>query len=289
MMEMLKEVKGVFSRSDSDIGDIKDFEMSIQLTDNIPVKEAYRKIPRHMYTEVKNYIDDLITNGWVRESCSSYSSPIVCVRKKDGGMRLCIDYRKLNNKTVADAQPIPRIQDILDSLGGKQWFTTMDMSKAYHQGYVAEESRHLTAFSTPWTLLEWVRLPFGLKNCPPAFQRYINQMLGDLKGVICEPYLDDILTHSVTFEEHVQDLKKVLLRLLARGVKLRASKCEFAKREVRYLGRLVSGEGYRPDPAETAALDKFRDPPKTVGELAGLFRVLSYLRSRVCIQGETTL
>ena len=281
MLDMLGEVKGVFSRSESDIGDIKDFEMSIQLTDNIPVKEAYRKIPRHMYAEVKNYIDDLITNGWVRESCSSYSSPIVCVRKKDGGMRLCIDYRKLNNKTVADAQPIPRIQDILDSLGGKQWFTTMDMSKAYHQGYVAEESRHLTAFSTPWTLLEWIRLPFGLKNCPPAFQRYINQMLGDLKGVICEPYLDDILTHSVTFEEHVQDLKKVLLRLLARGVKLRASKCEFAKREVRYLGRLVSGEGYRPDPAETAALDKFRDPPKTVGELRSLLGFLGYYRTYV--------
>ena len=281
MEEMLEEVKDVFSRSDSDIGDIKDFEMKIQLTDEIPVKEAYRKIPRHMYAEVKNYIDDLLANGWVRESCSSYSSPVVCVRKKDGGMRLCIDYRKLNNKTVPDAQPIPRIQDILDGLGGKRWFTTLDMSKAYHQGYVAEEFRHLTAFSTPWTLLEWIRIPFGLRNSPPAFQRYINQILGDLKGAICDPYLDDILVHSVTFEEHVQDLKKVLCRLLARGVKLRGGKCAFAKQEVRYLGRLISAEGYRPDPADTAALEKFRAPPETIGQLRSLLGFLGYYRTYI--------
>ena len=165
MREMLEEVNDVFSKSDSDIGDIPDFQMEIHLTDNVPVKEAYRKIPRHMYSEVKNYIDDLISNGWVRQSCSSYSSPIVCVRKKDGGMRLCIDYRRLNAKTIPDAQPIPRIQDILDSLGGKRWFTTLDMSKAYHQGYIAEEFRHLTAFSTPWTLLEWISISMLYQQC----------------------------------------------------------------------------------------------------------------------------
>ena len=281
MRKILEEVKDVFSCSDSDIGDVKEFQMKIQLTGNIPVKEPYRKIPRPMYAEVKNYIDDLISNGWVRESCSSYSSPIVCVRKKDGGMRLCIDYRKLNNKTVPDAQPIPRIQDILDSLGGKRWFSTLDMSKAYHQGYIAEEFRHMTAFSTPWTLLEWIRIPFGLRNSPPAFQRFINQMLGDLKGIICEPYLDDILVHSETFDEHLQDLKKVLCRLLARGIKLRGIKCSFAKQEVRYLGRLISADGYRPDPTDTAALEKFRTPPETIGELRSLLGFLGYYRTYV--------
>ena len=263
--KVLDEVKDVFSKNDADIGDIPDFKMSINLVDQVPVTAAYRRIPPNLYSEVKNYIDDLLANGWIRQSYSSYSSPIVCVRKKDGTMRMCIDYRKLNEKTIPDAQPIPRIQDILDTLGGQKWFTTLDMSKAYHQGYIAEEFRHLTAFSTPWTLMEWIRMPFGLKNAPPAFQRYINLMLGDYKGSICEGYLDDMLIYAKTFEEHVTNIKLVLKRLLSRGIKLRADKCVFAKQEVRYLGRLVSGDGYRPDPADTEALEKFRAPPKNVG------------------------
>ena len=106
-------------------------------------------------------------------------------------------------------------------------------------------------------------------------------MLGDLKGIICEPYLDDILVHSETFDEHVQDLKKVLCRLLARGIKLRGRKCSFGKQEVRYLGRMISAEGYRPDPADTAALEKFRTPPETIGELRSLLGFLGYYRTYV--------
>ena len=255
--------------------------MSINLVDDIPVNAAYRKIPPNLYTEVKNYVEDLRTNGWIRESYSSYSSPIVCVRKKDGQMRLCVDYWALNAKTVQDSQPIPRIQDILDALGGSQWFSTLDMSKAYHQGYIDEKSRHLTAFVTPWTLYEWVRVPFGLKNAPPAFQRFMNRALGDYKGQICEPYLDDVLAHSVSFDQHVEDLEKILMRLHEHGIKLHAEKCVFAKTEVRYLGRLISGKGYRPDPQDTQALEKFRSAPKNIGELRSLLGFLGYFRSYV--------
>ena len=197
MEEVLLEQKDMFSTSDCDIGDITDFQMDINVTDDVPVTEAYRRIPPHLYKEVRDYIDDLLTDGWIRESFSAYSSPIVCVRKKDGAMRICVDYSALNAKTRPDAQPIPRIQDILDFLGGSKWFTTLDMSKAYHQGYISERFRHLTAFSTPWALFEWVRIPFGLRNAPPAFQRYINRSLGDYKGVICEPCLDDVLLKNI--------------------------------------------------------------------------------------------
>ena len=281
MEEMLTRLDDMFSKDDADIGNITDFQMPIHVVDQVPVNASYQKIPPHLYREVKNYIEDLRTNGWIRESYSAYSSPIVCVRKKNGEMRMCVDYRKLNAKTIPDSQPIPRINDILDSLGGAQWFTTLDMSKAYHQGYIEEGSRHLTAFVTPWTIYEWIRIPFGLRNAPPAFQRYMNQILGDLKGFICEPYLDDILCFSKTFEQHLLDVENVLVRLHARGIKLRGAKCVFAKQEVRYLGRLVSGEGYRPDPEDTVALEKFRTPPRTVGELRSLLGFLGYYRCYV--------
>ena len=281
VMKVLMKNRDVFSRSDSDIGDIKDFQMKIHLEDDVPVKEPYRRIPRNLYTEVRDYINDLLTNGWIRESQSSYASPIVCVRKKDGGLRMCVDYRRLNGKTVSDAQPIPRIQDILDGLAGKKWFTTLDMSKAYHQGYIHEDSRHLTAFATPWTLYEWVRIPFGLKNAPPGFQRFMNTSLGDMKTTICDPYLDDVLCYHEDFDGAVDGVDKVLERLRSKGVKLRAEKCHFLKREVRYLGRLVSGDGYRMDPADTEALEKFREAPKNVGELRSLLGFVGYYRCYV--------
>ena len=280
--EVLNRRKAVFSKDESDIGDIRDFQMQINLTDKEPVSAAYRKIPPHLYQEVKRYVEDLEANGWIRESFSAYSSPIVCVRKKDGQLRMCVDYRALNAKTIPDSQPIPRIQDILDALGGSKWFSTLDMSKAYHQGYIEEESRHLTAFATPWTLYKWVRIPFGLRNAPPGFQRYMNHALRDYKGVICEPYIDDVLCFSKdTFEDHVMKLDVILERLEEQGIKLRAEKCVFGKKEVRYLGRLVSAEGYRPDPADTAALEKFKEPPKNVGEVRSLLGFMGYYRCYV--------
>ena len=281
VQDLLWEEKDIFSKNDSDIGDIKDFQMKINLSDDVPVREAYRHLPRNLYEEVRNYVNDLLINGWIRESYSAYASPIVCVRKKDNSLRMCLDYRKLNLKTIPDSQPIPRIQDILDNLHGNSWFSTLDMSKAYHQGYIEEKSRSYTAFCTPWALYEWVRIPFGLRNAPPAFQRYVNKCLSDLIHKICEPYLDDILCYGKTFHEHLINLKKVLQRLKSCGVKLRADKCNFLQREVRYLGRLVSEKGYRADPKDTEALEKFREPPKNIGELRSLLGFFGYYRTFV--------
>ena len=277
--DMLKKEKNVFSRHSGDIGSIQGLKMEINLKDDEPVKRSYTSIPKPLYREVKEYVEDLLASGWVRKSYSSYSSPMVCVRKKDGSLRLCIDYRRLNSKTIPDSQPIPKVQDILNNLGGNRWFTTLDMSKAYHQGFMHDDSIHLTAFATPWSLLEWIRIPFGLMNAPPVFQRYMNECLAGLRDSICIPYLDDVLTYSKTFKTHLKNVQTVLQRLCEHGIKLNPVKCNWFKKEAKYLGHILSEDGFRVDGASDQVVDKLKEPPKTVGDLRSLLGFIGYYRA----------
>ncbi len=244
------------------------------------VQKAYSAVPKPLFSEVKGYIQELLVKGWIVKSKSPYAAPVVCVRKKDGKLRLCVDYRLLNKKTVPDRHPLPRIQDLIDTLGGYSWFSILDQGKAYHQGYIAEGSRHMTAFTTPWGLYEWVRIPFGLSNAPAAFQRSMEEMLDSLRDECCIPYLDDVLCYARSFEEHVETIRCVLKALQCHGVKLKPEKCEMFRSEVRYVGHLVSSEGVRVDPKDLEAVQSLTSrTPQTVGDVRRLLGFLSYYRT----------
>lgn len=280
--QVLREECEAFSRDDDDIGYAADLELHIPLLDTTPVQASYNSIPSPLYQEVKDYLADLIGKDFIRKSKSPYSSPMVCVRKRDGTLRLCIDYRKLNNKTVKQAEPIPRIQDTLNQLAGSRWFTVLDQGKAYHQGKMSESSKPVTAFVTPWGLYEWNRIPFGLTGAPGTFQKYMNEILHDYRDRFCIPYLDDIIIYSPTFERHLDHLRAVLRRLKDKGIKLKPKKCELFCKTVRYLGCLVTEQGYMMDPKDKDAVLQLKNrSPKTVGELRQLLGFIGYFRKYI--------
>jgi hypothetical protein len=138
--KLLVEQADAFAEDDDHVGHIPNLQMNIRLNDTKPVQKNYVAVPRPLYPEVKAYIEDFLNRNFIRKSNSPYSSPVVCVRKKDQTLRLCVDYRELNRKTQIDRHPIPIIQEILDNLGGNSWFSVLDQGKAYHQGFLKPES-----------------------------------------------------------------------------------------------------------------------------------------------------
>ena len=158
--------------------------------------------------------------------------------------------------------------------GVQCWFNTPDMSKTYHQGYIHKNPSKFTAFSTPLCLHKWLKIPFALTNVPSCFQRYINKCLAGLHDITCVKYL--VLIYGRTFEEHVKNVENFLQRLRESGIKLNPAKCRFFKREVIYLGRLISKDGYHPDPQNYDALEQVRTPQKIISKPWFLLGFLGY-------------
>ena len=199
-------------------------------------------------------------------------------QEKDGRLRFCIDLRRLNNRTVKDAYSLPRIESILDSLGGAQIFTTLDLKAGYWQVEMAEECKAYTAFTCgPLGFYECDTMPFGATNAPATFQRLMHDCLGDLNMNWCIVYLDDIIIFSDTKEEHIKRLEAVFQKLMAAGLKLKPTKCFFFKDEIEYLGHVVSGKGISTNPKKIEAVTKW-PTPKTVYDMRSFLGFVGYYR-----------
>ena len=260
VQDLLLNNKDVFSKDPQDLGFTQTVEHEIPLVESVPFRMPYRRIPAGQFQEVRQHLDDLKQSGVIQPSQSPYASPIVIVRKKDGKIRLCVDYRQLNSRTVRDAYPLPRIDEALDALGKAKYFSCLDLTSGYHQVKMAAKDQQKTAFTSPMGLYEFTRMPFGLVNAPATFQRLMATVFGDMNFESLLIYLDDIIIFSSTIEEHVERLRKVFHRLREHGLKLKPSKCQLFKSSVKYLGHVVSEEGITTDPAKTAALKDWPIP-----------------------------
>lgn len=274
---LLFKYSSVFSAHDSDLGCTTLITHDIPLTDEVPVRQRYRRIPPSEYEAVKAHINQLLETQIIRESSSPYASPIVLVKKKDGSLRMCVDYRQLNSKTRKDSFPLPRIEESLDALAGARWFTTMDLASGYNQVPVAEKDRMKTAFCTPFGLYEWNRMAFGLCNAPSTFQRLMERMFGSQHFQSLLLYLDDVIVFSSTVSEHLQRLEVVLQRLQQEGLKAKLEKCSFFQAEVNYLGHLITAQGVATDPKKIEAVANWQ-PPQQVSELRSFLGFASYYR-----------
>ncbi|GBG71167.1 hypothetical protein CBR_g8469 [Chara braunii] len=221
----------------------------------VPPRGCIYRMSEEEFQVLEAQLDDLLAKGWIRPSCSPYGAPVLFIRKKNKDLRLCIDYRKLNAQTIKNADPLPRIDDLLERLGGANYLSKLDLKFGYHQIEIQPKDRYKTAFKTWYGHFEWIVMPFGLTNAPTTFQAAMTTEFCDLLDHTVLIYLDDILVYSRSLDEHLEHLRAVLEWLRIAKYKVNRDKCEFAHQELEYLGHYVTPQGIRP----------FADKPRRSG------------------------
>ena len=285
--DLLVSYSDIFSKSDMDMGTTRLVKHHINLTDYTPFKQRYRRIPPHLYDEVRAHLKEMLELGAIRKSLSPWSSPIVLVRKKDGKLRFCKDLRKLNQRTVRDNYSLPNIDHMLEQLEGAEWFCTLDLKSGYWQVELTEESKPYTAFTCgPLGFFECEKMPFGASNAPATFQRLMENCLGDLNLRWCVVYLDDIIVYGKTPEELLEGLGNVFENLRKAGLKLKPSKCNFFKEKINFLGHTVCKEGISTCPEKVQAIQDW-PIPKTIHDVRSFLGFVGYYRK--FIQGFSSI
>ena len=251
-------------------------EHQVTTTGTRPVRLSPYRLP-HAYRDlVHKEVQEMLDAGIIEPSSSEWVSPIVLVNKKDGTLRLCIDYRRLNAESQMDAYPMPRIDDLIDRLGKAKFITTLDLTRGYWQVPMASTSRHLTAFTTPFGLFQFKVMPFGLQGAPATFQRLMDRVLKGLESYVVA-YIDDLVIHSRTWGEHLAQVRSVLQRLREAGLTAKPSKCQFGMAQCVYLGHIVDNGMVQPERSKLQGVEAF-STPKTKKEVRCFLGLTGYYR-----------
>ncbi|UYV70787.1 hypothetical protein LAZ67_8000616 [Cordylochernes scorpioides] len=276
-----KELKQVLERYgdlfSSRLGRTNLAKHRIDTEDAKPIKHKPYRVSAKERDIIKEQIDEMLTEGIIRPSSSPWSFPVILVKKRDGKYRFCVDYRKLNNVTVKDVYPIPRIDEVMDTLQGSTHFSAIDLRSGYWQVEVEERDKEKTAFTTAHGLYEFNVMPFGLCNAPATFERNMENMLGNLRWQICLCYLDDVIIYSPDFPTHLKRLEAVFRCFRESNLRLNDKKCGFAFEELEILGYITSKHGIKPAEHNIKAVRNF-PRPKKVKEVQSFLGMCSYYR-----------
>jgi len=238
----------------------------------MPLYEPLRPLNDEKMKALKEYLDINEKRGWIRASTSPAGAPIHFVKKKDGGLCLCVNYRQLNEITVKDRTPLPLIGESLDQLSNAIYYTKLDIRDAYYNLRIAKGDEWKTAFRTCYGLYEYCVMPFGLTNASASFQRWMNEILSDNLDIFCVAYLDNILVFSQNEEKQREHAQAILKRIGDTGLMLKAFKCEFHTTETEYLGYVISPQGLRMDEEKIRTIKDWKEP----ANVKGIQRFLSF-------------
>lgn len=276
LLEVLRQYDKNFAFH-GEIGDCAVMSHKIEVTEDRTIHSAPYRQSFNLRETVAKQIEEWLELGVIRPSRSAWSSPVVVVPKKDGGSRLCIDYRKVNAITKRDVYPLPNFEDLFAALNGAKYFSSLDLNQGYLQVRMDSESIPKTAFVTQEGLYEFLRMPFGLTNAPATFQRCMDSVLGGLKWKKCLVYLDDVIVFGKNLKEHNRNLMEVMERLTEAQMTIKPSKCAFAMAELKFLGHIISREGIHMDPAKVSAI-KCLPKPTNATEVRSFIGAASYYR-----------
>ena len=280
-LEQVKSIlikhKNTFSKTKNDLGRATAIRHKINTGTALPIKQQPRRLPFSKREEVDREIQRLLDCGLIEPSKSPWAAPIVLVKKKDGSSRLCIDYRMLNNVTLKDSYPLPRIDDSLDALRGAKWYSVLDLSSGYFQVEMDQDDKEKTAFTTTRGLFHFNVMAMGLCNGVATFQRLMEYVLFGLNWQTCLIYIDDIIIFADSFESHLSRLSEVLDKIASHGLKVSPKKCHLFQEKVSFLGHIVSRDGIATDPMKIETI-KTWPIPKNIKGVRSFLGTCSYYR-----------